>query len=250
MRFTSIALGALLFVASLYLPAQGWAAWTLVQQVAIANTGTCGPTCTADFPSNTTANNLIIIVAQWPESAKTIGSCSGDAATTWTVASGTIIQDAGLNRSAGMCYGVANGGNTASITWSPSGGFQYSAIAFEYSGNATTNILDQQAAGSGTGTNVTVGNVTTDTNGELLVIWGVKDDADATGWTKATNWTAVQFSCTSNACGMADYQGFTPSGTTELYITRAVSGTWVASGATFRPLVSTGVSTAIPLFGR
>lgn len=215
-------------------------AWTLVQKKTIAGPATCGPTCTVDFDSNTTAGNLVVIVAQWPSDTRSIGSCSGDAATSWAVIAGSLVQNATLVRGAQMCYGIANGGNTAAVTWTPSGGSVYWAVAFEYSGNATSNVLDKSAgqASTSTQTNLTIGNLTTDTDNELLVAYVACDDASTPTFTKATSWTAVQHTGTSTYNAVADYQGFSPAGSTELYITSGTACTYVATGATFRPFVA------------
>lgn len=233
-------LAGLLGLVLLSMASTSWA-WTLVQKKTIAGSATCGPTCTADFDSNTTAGNLIVIVAQWPSDTRSIGSCSGDAATGWTVIAGSLVQNATLVRGAQICYGLADGGNTASVTWTPSGGSQYWAVAFEYSGNATSSIQDKAngQASTSTQTNLTIGNLTPDTDNELLVVYAACDDAATPTFTKATNWTAVQHTGTSTYNAQADYQGFSPAGATELYITASTACTYVATGATFRPLIST-----------
>jgi hypothetical protein len=212
------------------------AAWTKVQQVTLAGPGTCSPTCTADFPSNTTAGNLIVIVTQWPHATLSLSSCSGDAGTGWSVIAGSFVQDATLVRAAQICYAIADGGNTVAATWSATG-FQHWAIAFEYSGNATSSVLDKAGAAFDTNsqTHLTLGNLTTDTDNELLVVYAACDSAAAPTWTKATNWTAVQFTGISIYNAMADYQG-APVGVNELYITGSVGCPYVITGATFRPL--------------
>lgn len=230
----------LLLILSAVLFASPASAWTFVQKKTIAGPATCSPTCTVAFDAATTPGNLVVIVAQWPDSAKAIGSCSGNAATGWTVVTGSLVQNATLNRSAEICFGIADGGTSNSITWTPSGGFVYWAVAFEYSGNATSSVLDQSAglASTSTQTDLTAGNVTTDTANELLIVYAACDDAAAPTWSVASGWTSIRHSGTSTYNAMSDYLGFTPAGSTALHVTAGTACTYVATGATFRPLAT------------
>lgn len=221
------------------------AAWTLVQTKVVASNVLCNPTCTIAFDAASTPGNLIVVAVNWNDTTKNLSSCSGDSATGWALATSSKI--AALSDNLQFCYGIANGASNVSITFS-AGTFQVTAIALEYSGNATSSPLDIGGSATGTSATISAGSFTPATSGELLLVWGRNDSGTAGTWTKGTGWTAIQYNPTATL-SLADYQGYGSTSLIDFYQTFSSSVNFLASAVSFHPLAVSGASVRGTLLG-
>jgi len=171
---------------------------TLVQQATNTHTyGSPATSITATLSSGATAGNLLVTTIATDKSA---GS--------YTVPSGfTPIHDyIGPSISGAMAYKIATGGETA-ITWSYATSEESSAWVGEYSGLASSNVLDVSAEADSADvavTSQTTGTTaTTSMANELAVaMFGIDSALYATGRSWTNSFTEVSFVGASNTAGL------------------------------------------------
>ena len=129
-------------------------------------------TSTKAFSSNTTAGNMIIVVAG--SNAMAAGTISDTAGNTFTLATSTLCTGApcgfaNLSQHIYYATNIVGGADTVNFRWTSAPGWNSVAI-FEYSGLATSNSLDQvnSAIGGNAITSLNTGTSTTTSANELL----------------------------------------------------------------------------------
>lgn len=143
---------------------------TLVQQG--VNYADVATSLSVTLPNLPAANDVLVMIGGNPHAH--LDSVTGGGVTTWTLAVGSWD-----NANIEIWYGVTNGASaTVTITCATntlSMGFSVS----EWSGLATTNVLDTQNAISGLVSPASAGSITT-TNAHDLQLLGVGDDSPNT----------------------------------------------------------------------
>jgi hypothetical protein len=206
-------------------------AQSLVQQQQTAN-GFCSPATSISLtlPSAPGNTHLLIMVG----GAQNIGfggiTVTGGGVATWTVASRSDI-----NKHVEIWYGITNG--SSSVVTLDSGGGAAGDMwmqVSEWSGMATTGVLDQASAQSGTTSPASAPSITT-TNANDLLIFGVSDTvANTFGTPTPGTWTALTSPPICNFSSQAEW--YRVVSTTAAYApTVPVSGlSWDAALAAFK----------------
>lgn len=211
-------------------PCAAWANWGVVQQT--ESTFVRNTTNTAQFASNVTAGDLILVHAIWGDGTSTINSISDTLGNSFVSAVGPARGfGAGLGASTQLFYAANAVGGTDKITVTLSASTYFTLFVYEIAGAATSNPLDVTATGNGTGTLVTTGTaVTTAANDFVFVGTGHHFASEAAG----SGFTGLM----SNVTGLSEYQtvgsaGVAVSGASVLSATTA-SYPWAALLAAFK----------------
>ncbi len=158
--------GQLLLILILVAACPAWAA-TYVQ----GNSDSLGSRSSDSltFPSATTSGNLIVVSVGWSELLVT-ASISDNKGNTYTSAIGPTNGPQGARAQTFYAQNITGGAtHTVTVTYSGTVGFQSHCI-HEYSGAATTGVLDVAAAASGTSTAPSASGTTTNAN-DLIFGW-------------------------------------------------------------------------------
>jgi hypothetical protein len=140
-----------------------------VQAPAIAAASASATTITNTFASNVTAGNLL--VAFGCGNTGTTFTFSSTGSPTWVkLAQFTETGGSGNDLSIAYCANCPSGATTVTLTFSASSSFRGLVIA-EYSGAATSGVLDQNTTGHETAATATPtdNSMTTTANGDLIV---------------------------------------------------------------------------------
>lgn len=143
-------------------------------QQASANAGAAGTTVAATFGSNNTSGNLLVATVTWWRNATTTTCSVADTANgAWTaVGTPSSVTAFGLNLRSQVFYkaNCAAGANT--VTATTSGTVDDRSIAvFEFSGCATSSVLDNNASGSGSSATPSFDIATVDANSLIVGCW-------------------------------------------------------------------------------
>ncbi len=223
-------------------------AFSLLQST--QQTGGGATTTVKAYGSNVTANSLLIcdVSSGGPNSpASGVTDSQGNS---WTQV-GTA-STGGLGDSIQMFYAIAgsSGANTVTVTFP--GVAQGDTIAiFEYSGNATSSVLDQNNVGTGSSTTPASTSITPSANNYLVHSAEADPALDGTTITAGTNFTIRQTQLTSSTLeriGTEDWIQTTATATTGPF-TLGASAQWAAKVASFKVLATTTVMPRKALLG-
>ena len=143
---------------------------TLVQQgVNYADQAT---SLSVTLPNLPGANHVLVMIGGNPHAH--LDSVTGGGVTTWTFAAGSWD-----NANIEIWYGVSNGSNATVTITCATNTLSMALSVSEWSGLATTNLLDTQNAIGGVVSPAKSGSITT-TNAHDLLLFGVGDDAPNT----------------------------------------------------------------------
>lgn len=192
------------------------------------NKGSGGTPLTVNYTS--TAGNLLVI-GVYSGSGTATFAISDSATQSWTA--GTINQQ--TSRATQMFYMP----NSAAVTWvkvtvTNSGGTPRLIVA-EFSGCATSSVLEAEKLNQGTGTSLSTGNFTV-TTGDLVVGFAVDLNA---GVADPGSGYSMPSELHDTVAGM-EYQ--TAAGTTVNAVWTAGNGGWNAAGMGFYPAASSSVA--------
>jgi hypothetical protein len=202
-----------------------------------------GGSVSATFNSSATADNLLVAI------------CASQDNTTLTVPSGfstAINQNSASRPSQAIAYKVAAGGESTITCTSSSSSSKLGIHIYEYSGLATSNLLNSTGSSNGSGASVSSGNVTT-TNDEVLLVAGmVSNHGSASfGGTWSNSFTMRENFSTSggNPASRSSFGGadrsVTSTGTYSTTVSTGESATWRGQIAAFKvappPLLSVDI---------
>ena len=190
----------------------------------------CGTanTCALPFTSSTTPGDLIVIgLRVWHGAAPL--SLSDSSGNTYALAVTQFNSNDSHQLYLYYAQNIAGGPDTVTVT---TGGTSPTIrmTALEYSGAATSGVLDRVASATGKGTAVSSGNVTTLFPIELLV--GIATDANGATWTAGSTWSLRD--APGNRMADEDQVIFS-AGTSAATFTTNTSDYWTAIVATFKP---------------
>lgn len=227
--FASLLVVAVVFSGWSFLPnllRQAKAAPTLVQTATGITNG--GTTVRATFAAGATTNNLIIAICGAQDSSTlSISAPAGFS---------TAINQAGTP-SQGIFYLVAAGGET-NIDCDSTASTRLGLHIYEYSGLATSGVLDATGSATGTSSSPSSGSVTT-TNANNLLIAGVTTNANTSFSAWSDSFTERNDFANGGAPGSRSTYGgadrnVTATGTYSTIATAGASGAWRGQIAAFK----------------
>lgn len=143
------------------------------------------------FPANNTAGNWIGVCIRAGRSNETFTVSDSLGNTYRQAAQLNVTVDAPNGDTLAIYYAenIAAGPNTVTVSDSISGTLRFAIL--EYTGVATANSLDVTASAQGTGTSLSSGSTTTNSDGELLL--GAMDTADEANFATPTGVAIREF---------------------------------------------------------
>lgn len=190
------------------------------------------------YASNVTANNLLIcaVSSGGPNSQAT--GITDSQANTWSQVGTASIS--ALGDAIQIFYTIAgsSAANTVTVTF-PGVAQGDTMTIFEYSGNATSSVLDQINVGQGVSSTPASASITPGQANCLVFAAEVDGAIDGTTITAGTNYTIRQTQLTSSVLeriGTEDWIQTTATATTGNF-TLGTSATWATKVAAFKPLV-------------
>lgn len=211
-----------------------------------------GSSYTASYASTPTVNNLLVIaVSSSGPNAPVTSITDNQSGNTYTQVGSTSADAGGNNIQIFYCIVVgASGTFTLTINFAGVAVGSTAAI-FEYSGNATSGVLDQTDIGTGTSTTPASTSITPSVANCL--VFSAMDDAASDGTTidPGTNFTIQEKQLTSSTLeriGTEDWIQTTATATTGPFIIGSSVG-WCTKVASFKPLVTATVLPRKALIG-
>lgn len=195
----------------------------LVQQ-AIGTANTTNAPLTATFPAAPASGDVLVMIGAAEHGG--LASVTGGGVATWTRATRSL-----MNTNIEIWYGVTDGSSSAVTITFPAYTLPIWLLATEWSGLATSNVLDMAASTAGTASPAAAGAVTA--SAHELVIFGVGDQTPNTFGVPGGAWMPLT-AVSSNATVQNVWYEVVASST---MITPAVTEThhnWDAAIATFR----------------
>lgn len=172
-------------------------AFAAVQTASGVGTGTTDIVVTI---SSSGSNNLLV-VSNWVATGISFVSLTDNLGSSYTSSSVTTSGGGG-NVSIVQSYAVvASGVTSVTVTFSTNVGGAGTAgvIVDEFSGNATSSVVDVSSTGSGTGTSLAASTFTPSVSGRLIVATMIGYLANVAGWTAGSGYTLY---------GQRDYAGY------------------------------------------
>lgn len=183
----------------------------------------------AIYASTPTLNNLLIAIV----ASNNDGNL--DTIAGWTLA----IESSGSPASdISILYKVSNGAESTTVTANNTGASLMELAIFEYSGLATSSVLDKTATGNGVGTTVSTGTTATTTIADELLIVGVGSSSLQTATSWSNSFTTRQVIGTVNTLLCSD-RIVSATGAYETTLTGGNVTTMGACIATFKTPSST-----------
>lgn len=210
-------------------------AYSLLQSV--QQTGGGATTTVKAYGSNVTANTLLLCSVTSSGPSSPASGVTDSKLNTWAQV-GTASVSA-LGDTAQLFYAVSNGAGANTVTTTFPGASQGDTIAiFEYSGNATSSVLDQNNVGQGVSSAPASASITPSVNNCLIFVVESDSAIDGTTYTAGTNFGIRQTQTTSSTLerlGTEDWIQTTATATTGP-LTLGISSTWATKVASFKPL--------------
>src|SRR5229473_7929751 len=220
---------ALLFLLLMGPLARAQAAITLVQHTS-KDAGTT-TTSSLSFTSANTAGNLIAVCVRGGLSSSQVFTIVDSNGNTYKQASQIGFTASAVTLAIYYAENIKSGANTVTVSDTVSGPIRFSIL--EYSGVATSNSLDAASATVGNSSSPNSGNLTTTSNGELLL--GAIATTNAGSFTAGTGYTIEEFvPAPPNAKLIALDQIQTSAGLTSAAASLAGSDVWGAALAAFK----------------
>lgn len=212
---------------------------TMVQAVAGTNSFG-GLTVDKNFASNVTAGNTIILLVQWMMSSGTnsISSISDSLGNSYTInaASKSTTVPAHATEIGTQIVYATNifGGNAGNITVTFNSSCQYSFVSII---EVTPSTFDQSAGATGSGFTPSAGSLTTSQNGSFAAAVMATDDGlgNSNVITAGSGYTLLQNTGGGSFEEGAEYRAQSNAGVIAGDFSVSLTGTWVASMATFKP---------------
>jgi hypothetical protein len=213
-----------------------------------------GGTTNVTFSSSVSANDLIVVgITQATVNTATVSSVTDTLSTSYAKAVRTAQTNNAMTEE--IWYGVATaGGSSVKVTVAWSGASSGNIIIAEYTGNATSSVLDG-ATGTASGsksTSLNSGNITTTNASDLL--FGLGDyNSTSTTLTAGSGYTMEKTLAVTTSVGAED-QVVSATGTYSASMTASGSAQFnimqiAAFKATAPPPPTCGGSSAIALLG-
>jgi len=217
---------ALILIALMILASPVMAAWAWVQDDAIYD-NVASTTIVKAFTSSVTAGSLIVVQVSANTTTGT-ATCADSLGQTYTLAVGpTVNATFGYSQWIFYFANSAAGANTVTVTFSVSINSKRLHI-LEYSGLATSAVLDVTAAATGYSATPASGAATTTTNNQLIFGGGFMDSSDIAA---GTGFTARQ--AADGYIKPEDKNGAT-AGSYNATFTSSSAAEWIAQMATFK----------------
>lgn len=207
--------------------------FTLVQK-ASASTGATSNSVT--FPSANATGNLIIVSVGWLNGGTP--SVSDSRGNTYVSAIGPTASGDPASQ-IWYAANIAGGTNTVTVCFDPQCNQQWdnSTISvFEYSGLATTSVLDVAASNTGSSNTLDTGSVTTTQPNELIFATGYGNSGGTL--TADSDYIMEQYSTWAGAHLGVEDRSVSATGSYHATFTDTGSWTWVAQIATFKAAAS------------
>jgi hypothetical protein len=211
-----------------------WAQGSFVQPTGVNFHASCtASACTSNTLTGQAAGNANLFGGEISGVGVTVTSVS-------SANSNTCVVDATESGSlttvyVGHCYNINSGTETitAHLSVNDSGDLWLG----EYHGMLTTAALDQTAVGTGTGTSLSAGPVTTVGNNEIIVVMGRVDVATTmSAGSGSFTLRAVDGAGGSQSMGFEDYAFTNTAGAYTGILTSANSSTWEVAMATYKTI--------------
>ena len=196
----------------------------IVQQV--TNHADAVTTLSATLPVTPAAGHLLIMIGA--NLSGSLASVSG-AAVTWTRAASSLI-----NSNVEIWFGVSSGtGAVVTIARPQTVAAMWISVS-EWSGLATTNLLDAAHAADGDANPVTAGSIATTNAHDLLVFAATTALPSTHGAPAPGSWTAMQGVSTTTHTQSAWYRVVTTAGPQAPQVVQSGAAGWEAAIAAFR----------------
>jgi len=203
---------------------------TLVQHIG-KDAGTT-TTSTLAFPSANTAGNFIAVVIRGGLSNSQVFTVKDSNSNAYKQAVQLGSSGSAVTSAIYYAENIAGGANTVTVTMTVSGPWRVAIL--EYSGVALSNSLDAVVAASATSTSPNSGNLTTTTNGDLLL--GEVATADSTTFTGGAGFTIRDFVPAEPGTKLIDEDQIqATAGIASAAATLNPSSNWAALLAAFKP---------------
>lgn len=185
-----------------------------------------GSPLSVTLPSPPTSGDLLVMVGAANHGG--LAGVSGGGVATWTRAAQSLI-----NANIEIWFGVTTGSSSTVAISFPANQLPIWMAVSEWSGVATSNIIDGARATAGTASPAGAGAITT-TNPQDLLIFGVADSAPNTwGVPSQGAWTAMTSISTPAIAQLAWYQVVSSSGSYGPQVSETAHA-WDAAVAAFR----------------
>jgi len=221
-------------------------AWVQSRQ----QTGGGTTTTVRAYASNVGANNLLTCAISSGGPSAPASGVTDSQGNTWTQA-GTATQASGGDYIQ-IFYAIAGSSAADTVTVTFPGSSQGDTITIhEFSGNATSSVLDNTTAAIGTSTTPASGALTPSVNGCLLFVAEVDPAADGTTYTAGTDFTIDQTQLTSSTLQRigTEYYIQPTAASHNGNFTIGASAAWACKLAIFKPLATTVVLPRKALLG-
>ena len=182
------------------------------------------------FPGNVTAGSLMVLwISRDVTLGQTITSVTDNHSATWTLFTGTQVNNATSKTTGSMYYSLNAAGGATTVTVNLSAASEYlRAVVAEYSGVLTTGAADVATGQTTTNTtaadNATSGATATLAQADELVVSGILDNGSNAALTAGTGYTRRILSAAP-----VGFKAFLEDKT--VAATTAVTGTWTGSVA-------------------
>ena len=218
----------------LFMAPSAWGVPAFVQYASAGNGGS-GNAAVAFSASNITTNDLIVVHCLWGNTTQTLSSVTDTAGNTYTlIANSSVTESTNMRTQSAYAIITAGSGTKPTITCTRSSTSNAAWIEVaEYSGTATSGVLDQSAGTSGTSATPTSPSVTTTASGELIVGLFTQDGGAGETWTGGSGYTLRSPSTGSNERALED-QVQSTAGSISANATMSSSQSWTAVIITFK----------------
>lgn len=214
------------------------AAVSIVQSVPGSNNfgGTVASTA---FSSNNTAGNTIVVLIQWQSSGVSgINSVTDSRGNNYTLitaslkSTGPTAHYSNIYTQIAYATNVAAGPNTVTVTWNNGVNAGFASLL-----ETSPSSFDQSSTGTGTSANPSAGSITTSVNGVFATAVLYMDDGFGGGnvFAPGAGWTIFQNVGGGSSEEAGEYAAQSLAGSISGNFSSTISGTWVASMATFVP---------------
>jgi RHS repeat-associated protein len=188
---------------------------------------------TLSFTSNNTAGNFIAVCVRAGHSGEvfTISDSNGNTYTQAVFLSETLDTPNGHSLAIFYAKNIAAGANTVTVSDTISGTLRFAIL--EYSGVATSSVLDGTASAQGSSISPNSGNATTTASGDLLL--GAISTADPASFVAGSGYSTKESVPVEPGTKLiAEDWIQTTAGTTSASVTLAASDPWGAVFAAFK----------------
>lgn len=217
-------------------PVPQLAAFSLVQGW-IQNTNST----TGTFTNTPTVGNLAVVVLQSVLGQLTTATVADGNSNAYSPTTSTPFNNATVGSGVGIFYWLVTGTPSKTVTLTSTGGGSIHFYIAEFSGNASSSVLDTDntAFSTTTATTITSPSITPAGANELFVSAAALNAGTIT--TAVSPWTAI------GATPVGEYQITTGSSAQAVSYTMSTGHTWVAIEAAFKP-ASTLLPVGTPMY--